>query len=160
VAAALVVGCSDRSNLIPPQSASSLKDSLAQVRAAADAGDCTRAQTALDQTIAQAGRLPSTVDRRLRQRINEGLRTLRDTVPRDCAANRTQPATTDTTPTTTETTPTDTTPTDTTPTTPTDTTPTTPTDTTPSTTEPAPPTTDTTPADTTANGGTPGVSQP
>jgi hypothetical protein len=159
VAAALVVGCgSDRSNLIPPQSASSLRDSLAQVKAAVDGGDCTGADNALNDARARADRLPNTVDRRLRQRINEGLRTLRTTVPRDCAAHQTQTTiTTDTTPTTTQTTPTDTTPT-TTETTPTDTTPTT-TEPTPTTTEPAPPTTDTTPTDTTTNGGT-AVPQP
>ncbi|WP_187369383.1 hypothetical protein [Baekduia soli] len=156
VAAALTVGCGDRSNLVPSSDAASLKNQLADIRQAVDAGDCAAAADALRQARATALGLPAGVDRRLRQRINQGIKALQDTVPTDCAAARTQTET-QTTPTTTETTPTvtATTPTDTTPTV----TQTTPTVTTPTVTQTTP--TVTTPSGTTpGNGGTPEAPQP
>jgi hypothetical protein len=151
VAAALVVGCAGQSNLVPANDAQTLKDQLAQVQQAVKAGNCAAAASALAQAKQTAQALPASVDRRLRQRINRGIKALEDTAPNDCRAAA--PATvtttqTDTTPTDTTPTQTDTTPTDTTPTTPTDTTPTdtTPATTTPSDTTPVPPTdTSTTP---------------
>lgn len=144
-AAALAVGCGNRSHLIPASDASSLKDQLAAIQQAVAAGDCTAARDALDHASTAAHGLPRSVDRRLRQRIHLGIAQLRQDVPVDC--QQAQTATVDTTTTTvptvtvpTETTTTETTATETTttevPTTPT-TTPTTPT-TVPTTPAPAP----------------------
>ena len=149
VAAALVVGCGDRSSLIPANRASSMKDTLTQVQSAIQSGDCAAAADGVRQLRAKAEALPKTVDARLRVRIRQGVTSLAADFGRDCAAAKLQTVQTqtDTTPTitttTTETTPTVTTPTVTTPTT----TATTPTTTTPTVTTP----TETT---TTDNGGT------
>jgi hypothetical protein len=142
VAAALLVACGqDRSNLIPASEAEALKDRLAQVKSALDAGDCTQISELVQQAKDEAARLPPSVDRRLRQRINEGIRSLETKAPEQCAAAQTQTETIPTVTTQTDTTPTVTvTPTETT-TTPADTT-TTPADTT---TTPAPTDTTTTP---------------
>jgi hypothetical protein len=134
IAAAVAVGCGGgNDHLIPTDDASRLKDRIAAVQDAIDAGDCARAEAAVNQAVVTARLLPPAVDRRLRARINQGMRALRDRVPTACRAAQTEtvtvPTVTETTPTTTATTPTTTTPTTTTPTT---TTPTTPTTTTPS----------------------------
>jgi hypothetical protein len=156
VAAALVIGCGDRSNLIPGDAASDLKDQLATVQQAVDSGDCSAALAAIDRASARYQQLPSSVDQRLKTRIGDGIRALRRTAPTDCrnAKTETETTETETTPTVTETVPTvtETTPAETTPpppTTPTETTPTetVPTETTPQTTE------------TSSNGGT-GVPSP
>ncbi|HMJ33570.1 MAG TPA: hypothetical protein VK501_06610 [Baekduia sp.] len=159
VAAAVAVGCGDRSNLIPPSDASSLKAQLAQIKADVDAGDCTGLGDKLQRVHDDATSLSSKVDRRLRSRINDGIQALQQTAPTDCetaAAAQTdtqptdtqppEPTTTETQPTTTETVPPETTTTAPPPTT----TETVPPDTTtqpPTTTSDTPP-----PAD---NGGTP-----
>jgi hypothetical protein len=154
VAAALAIGCGDRSNLIPADAASQIKAQLNAAQSAIDSGDCATAQRAVAAAKARAEALGPPVDKRLRSRINEGIRALEKAAPKDCAAARAQTQTT-----TTDTTPTDTTPTDTTPTvtippetTTTETTPpaTTPTETTPPATTPQ-----TTPS-TTPDGGTSG----
>jgi hypothetical protein len=156
VAAALVVGCGDRSNLIPCDAANDIKDQLATVQQAVDSGDCAAALAAIDRASARYQELPSSVDERLKKRIGDGIRALRRTAPTDCQNAKTQTETTqtETTPTVTETVPTvtETTPTETVPpaTTPTETTPT---ETVPS--ETTPQTTSTTP-----NGGTPGAPSP
>jgi hypothetical protein len=147
ITAAVAIGCggSDE-HLIPSDDASRLKDRIAAVSDAIDAGDCPRAEAAVNQAILSARLLPPTIDKRLRARINQGMRALRDRVPEACQAARTE---TTTTPTVTQTTPTETTPTTTTPTT------TTPTVTTPPTTTPTVTTpTVTTPADSGGSGGT------
>jgi len=139
VAAALVVGCGDRSNLVPPSDAQSIKDALSQARSAIDDGRCALANAAVARARSAALDLPAGVDRRLRSRINDGIQALQTTGPRDCeaaAAAQTQTqATTETQTTETQTTPTETQTTETTPTetqaTPTDTVPTTTTPTTP-----------------------------
>jgi hypothetical protein len=141
VAAAVAVGCGGSdANLIPSDDASRLKDRIAEVRDAIEAGDCARAEAAVERAIGSARLVDPDVDRRLRMRINQGLRALRDRVPTACRETQTETVTVPTTtePTTTETTPT-TTPTTTTPpeTTPTTTTPTTPTETTPPATTPS-----------------------
>jgi hypothetical protein len=155
VAAALVIGCGDRSNLIPGDAANDLKDQLATVQQAVDSGDCSAAQAAVDRASARYQQLPSSVDARLKKRIGDGIRALRRTVPTDCQNAQTQtettqtettPTVTETVPTVTETVPTETTPTETTPT------ETTPTETVPSDTTP--------PASTTPNGGTSGAPSP
>ncbi|HEV7750631.1 MAG TPA: hypothetical protein VGO71_03770 [Baekduia sp.] len=166
VAAAVGVGCGDRSKLVPPSQASNLKAQLAQIKSDVDAGQCTGLTDKLRRLHSDAASLGPPVDRSLRSRINDGVRALEQTAPDDCATAAA--GQTDTTPT--QTVPTDTTPAETVPTdtTPTDTTPADTTTQPPATTtEPTVPT-DTTPAPTTTtdpnappadNGGTPGDGQ-
>jgi hypothetical protein len=158
VAAALAVGCGDRSNLIPGDAASEIKAQLATAQSAIASGDCAAATRAVAAAKARAGALGPPVDKRLRSRINDGIRALEKAAPTDCKAAQTQTETTTTETTPTETTPTETVPTETTPTETvppvTTTTQTTPTDTVP------PATTPTTPATTTPNGGTSGEPAP
>jgi hypothetical protein len=138
VAAAVLVACGgSNKKLLPAVSADRLKNDLADIRQAVDRQDCTAAGNALNRFTTDLQRVPGTVDRRLRARLNEGANRLADRIPIDCneptTTTTTVPTTTTTAPTTTtNTTPTTTTNTTTTPTTPTDTTtsPTTPTDTT------------------------------
>jgi hypothetical protein len=161
VATALAIGCgADRSNLIPAGDAEALKAQLAQIRQDVADGNCEGLNAKIDQALSDAQGLPPNVDKRLRSRINQGVRALRDTAATDCGAAAAG-AQTDTQPT--ETVPTDTTTQETTTqetTTQETTTQATPTTTTPTTTEPVPTTTEppptaepTPPGD---NGGTPG----
>jgi hypothetical protein len=149
VATAVLVACGGGSSkkLLPQVSADRLKNDLGDLRQALDQHDCSAADNALVTFRQDLGRVPSTVDRRLRARLREGADRLAVRVPIDCK----QPATTtDTTTTTTPTTAT----TETTTTPPTETT-TTPTDTTP------PTDTTTTPTDTTTtDNGSGGVTAP
>jgi hypothetical protein len=153
-AAALAVGCGDRSNLIPSSRASELTQQLSDLQASIDAGECDGLSgrvTAFHDDAADLGRA---VDKRLRARINDGAASLQEHAVSDCQAaadavqRQTETQTSDTTPpdtqtdtTTTEaqttTVPTQTAPTEstppqtTTPTVPTTPTPTTPAETTP-----------------------------
>jgi hypothetical protein len=136
VAASVLVACGqDRSNLIPAGDAQALHSRLDAVKSALDSGDCTEISSLVADAKSEAAKLPASVDRRLRQRINEGIRTLESEAPRQCTTPQTQTETiptvttpapdtqtaTTTTPTETVTTP-DTTVTDTTPVPPADTT--------------------------------------
>jgi hypothetical protein len=166
VAAAVAVGCGDRSNLIPSSDAAALKAQLSQIKADVDAGNCTGLDGKLQQVHDDATNLPGKIDRGLRSRINDGVQALQQTAPDDCAlAAKTAQTETQPPPTQTETvptTPTETqTETQTTPTVPTDTDTTT--STVPTTSTPAP--SDATPAPTPDpgtptppdTGGTPGA---
>jgi hypothetical protein len=149
LAAALAVGCGDRSNLIPPSRASELTQQLAGLQASIDAGECDGLSGRVAAFRADAADLGGAIDKRLRARINDGAASLKAHAVSTCedkaAAARQQTETqpsettpqdtqTDTTATetqtqtvTTETTPsTVTPPATTTPTTPDPTTPTTP----------------------------------
>jgi hypothetical protein len=152
-ALAVAVGCADRSNLIPPSDASNIKAQLAQIKSDVDAGNCAGLTDKLKRVHDDATNLPGTVDRRLRSRINEGVKRLQETAPGDCdtaAAAQTATQTTETQPTETQTTETQTQTTTTTP--PPETTTTPPA----TTTEPVPPTDTTTqPPATTPDPGTP-----
>jgi hypothetical protein len=149
VATAVLVACGgSNKKLLPAVSADRLKNDLADTRQAIDQQDCSAASAGLAAFQRDLGRIPPSVDRGLRSRLQEGADKLATRVPIDCQ----QPTTSTTTvPTTTTTAPT--TSTSTTPTTPTTTT-TTPTTTTPTTTTP----TDTTTTDTGAGNG--GVTAP
>jgi hypothetical protein len=154
VGAAFLVACGDRNGLIPAGDAARIKSDLSAVSSAVDAGNCDAAGVAATRVRGDILKLPSSVDRSLVDRLNEGASALSDRAPVQCTQAQTQtqapPQTTETTTSTattqTDTTPTDTTTTDTTPT-DTTTTDTTPTDTT---------TTDTTPPPTTQTGTTQG----
>lgn len=132
-------GCGgDRSNLIPQQRAQALNDELDAIQQQIDAGQCDNIETKVETFHDDATSLTSPVDKRLRTRINQGVKSLQKNALATCqdaarrkadeqAQTETQTQTTDTTTTETDTTPTqtDTTPTTSTPTTsePTGTTP-------------------------------------
>jgi hypothetical protein len=137
VLCATLVACGDRSRLIPSGDAGRLQGDLDNLQSRVQSGDCDQISDALQQLNDDLAQLPTTVDIRLRNRIQEGAAALVNQAPEACReAQATETTTTETTDTTdtettdteteTETTPTDTAPTDTTPTdtTPTDTTPT------------------------------------
>jgi hypothetical protein len=153
-AAALALGCGDRSNLIPPSRAAELQQQLTDLQASIAAGECDGLSGRVQAFHNDAADLGGAVDKRLRARINDGAASLQEHASSDCqaaaaaAAQQTETTTTETTPqetetdtTTTETqtqpTTTETTPSTVTP--PQTTTPTTPTTETPATpAEPAP----------------------
>jgi len=72
LAAALAVGCGDRSNLIPAGRASDLTQQLSAIEAAMDAGQCDGLMAKVDTFHDAATNLSSSVDTRLRKRINQG----------------------------------------------------------------------------------------
>jgi hypothetical protein len=162
--AAAAIGCgADRSNLIPGDDASSLKNQLAEIKSQIDAGECDGLADKVKAFHDDATSLDPSVDKRLRTRLRQGANSLEEHALQDCQAAKAQTQT-QTTDTTTETTPAETVPTDTTTTTaPPETTTTPPAETT---TTPPADTTTTPPADTTTipppsedNGGTPGEDQ-
>jgi hypothetical protein len=147
-AAALALGCGDRSNLIPAGRSSELTQQLSDLQASIAAGECDGLSGRVTAFRNDAADLGGAVDRRLRERINDGAASLREHAVSDCQAaadaarrqTETQPTDTTTTDTQTDTTATETQPqtvtTQTTPSTatpPQTTTPTTPTTATPTT---------------------------
>jgi cell division septation protein DedD len=149
LACAALVACGGGSgaDLIPAGKASRIEAQLDRIRAAVDAGSCTRLPDDVATLQQQVNALPSSVDPELRSRLQEGVDNLAQISVEECLARANEQTTpTQTTPTTT--TPTTTTPPETTPTTP-------PPETTPPpvTTEPPPTTTPTTPAPTDGTGG-------
>jgi cell division septation protein DedD len=120
VAAALLVGCGgDRSNLVPEDAASDIQSRLAAAKTAIAAGECETAGTNVDDAYRRTLQLSRDgVDRRLRERLNDGFRQLRDVYAEACAAAQTTETTTTAPTETTETTatvPPETTTTETTP---------------------------------------------
>ena len=133
-ATAFLVSCgSDRSGLIPASDADTLTSALDQVASATRSGECVAAGQALSRAQGAVVRLPSSVDPRLKRRLQSGIDNLRKRVPEDCqktTSTQTEaPTTTQAPDTQTQTTQTETTQTETTQTETTDTT-TTPPDTT------------------------------
>jgi hypothetical protein len=150
-AAALAVGCGDRSNLIPSSRAAELTQQLSDLQASIDAGQCDGLSGRVTAFHDDAADLGGAVDKRLRSRINDGAASLQEHAVSDCQAaadaaqRQSETQRTDTTPpetqtdTTTTETQTQTVTTQTTPSTatpPQTTTPTTPTTATPTTTDP------------------------
>lgn len=150
-ATVFVAGCGDRKGMIPKADAQTILSQLDQLDQQMSSGDCDNIASTVSDLQEQVSQLPTSVDSRLRARIEEGLANLSTQAPRDCldqSLTTTETTTTQTTATTTTTVPT--TPTQTTPV------PTTPTQTvpppTPTQTTPAPTPTQTTPS---GGGGTP-----
>lgn len=157
--AALAACGGDRSGLLPSRDAGRLEADLDALQNAVSAGECGQVNIALQRLRNDLVQIPATVDRDLRERINDGVATLVRQAPEECQAQAAeeQPTdtTTDTTDTQTDTTTTETQPTTTETDTPTDTTTTgtTPTDTT--TTETVPPPAEDTGGTGAPQGGTP-----
>jgi cell division protein FtsN len=111
VLAALAAGCGDRSNLIPQTRADSLTKQLADIKASVDQGECDGLSDRVKAFHDDATSLSSSVDARLRKRLNQGVASLQDHASTDCqaaadaqTATQTQPQTTDTQTQTTDTT--------------------------------------------------------
>ena len=117
IAAAVAIGCGDRSNLLSGADAAGLKDDLAAVESALDSGECAQATQAAADFRQATEDLPTSVDPELRENLRNGADKLFAEVPKDCRKQDT--VTTETTTTTTKTETTPTTPTTTTPTVPT-----------------------------------------
>lgn len=117
-ATALLVACGGGDGRIPAGDASSLTSALNQISSDYRAGHCEAAQRAVAKAQNELLALPDTVDARLRERLQSGIRHLAERVPATCDQAQTQTQTqTDTSTqdtTTTATTTTDTTGTDTT----------------------------------------------
>jgi hypothetical protein len=117
-ATAVLVACGGGDGRIPAGDASSLTSALNQISSDYRAGHCQAAQRAVAKAQNELLALPDTVDARLRERLQSGIRHLAERVPATCDQAQTQTQTqTDTSTqdtTTTETTTTDTTGTDTT----------------------------------------------
>jgi hypothetical protein len=156
-AAALAIGCGDRSNLIPSSRSAELQQQLTDLQASIAAGECDGLSGRVQAFHDDAADLGGAVDKRLRARINDGAASLQEHASSDCqaaadaAAQQTETTTTETTPQETQT---DTTTTETqTQTTTTETTPSTVTP--PQTTTPTTPTTETPAEPTPSDGGEP-----
>jgi hypothetical protein len=70
---------------IPASRAGDLKDRLQAVRDAVADGKCDRADTELAKLRLDVERVPASVRRALRERLNDGVRALDREVPDDCA---------------------------------------------------------------------------
>jgi hypothetical protein len=89
VAAALAVGCGDRSNLIPASKANAMEQQLADIKARIDQGDCngiTADVREFRSTVTED--LSGKVDRELRQRLRQGADSLAAHAATDCAEVR------------------------------------------------------------------------
>lgn len=83
---------------IEPGRAEDLKDRLQAVRSAVEDGKCERAAAALVRLRADVDRVPPTVRKRLRERLDDGVRALNREAPDECAdaASKTKTTTTPT----------------------------------------------------------------
>jgi hypothetical protein len=121
-ATAFLVACGGNDGRIPADNASQLTNALNQVSSDFDAGRCQAAEAAVTKAQGELVDLPTSVDQKLRNRLEAGIRNLRNRVPATCKAAQTQTqqqtttqqTTTQQTTTQTDTTGTDTTGTDTT----------------------------------------------
>ena len=117
-ATALLVACGGDGR-IPSGDASSIKSALNRIETDYRAGRCQTAEQDVEKVQNALLNLPNSVNDDLRNRLQSGIRNLRERVPATCGqaqtqTQETQPETTTTDTTTTETTTTDTTGTDTT----------------------------------------------
>jgi hypothetical protein len=121
-AAASLVACGDRNGLIPADRADAIRSDLDKASSNFDAEECKAAAQNVQDASDRVAELPSSVDRKLRHNLAEGVVTVGRDILKTCGKTQS----TQTTPTETQTTETQTTPTETTPTetTPTETTPT------------------------------------
>jgi hypothetical protein len=107
--AAFAVGCGDRSHLIPASRADDLVQQLSSLRERIDSGRCDGLDARVKTFHDDATNLSSSVDSRLRRRINDGVAALQKAADRDCQAAADAKTRTETQPTDTTTTETDTT---------------------------------------------------
>lgn len=77
-------GDEDRSGLLPSSDAQTILDELDAVRARVDDGSCNALGTDLSQLRGALANLPATVDRKLRDRLQEGVDNLSEIAPDEC----------------------------------------------------------------------------
>jgi len=84
--AVLVAACGseDRSGLLPAGDARALLEQLDSVRARVDDGECSALTGDLAELRGAVLNLPSTVDEKLRARLDEGVRNLAEIAPPEC----------------------------------------------------------------------------
>jgi hypothetical protein len=83
--AAVVAGCgSENRELIPPDRASALTQTVDRIGQACDAGDASEARAAIEAANAQVNELPRQVDRALRRNLHQWLDHIRSRLARDC----------------------------------------------------------------------------
>jgi hypothetical protein len=87
---ALLVACGGSDGRIPSGDASSLTNALSQISSDYRAGHCQAAQRDVAKAQNAVLGLPDTVDARLRQRLQSGIRHLADRVPATCSQAQTQ----------------------------------------------------------------------
>ncbi|MGI8559517.1 MAG: hypothetical protein ACR2ND_14645 [Solirubrobacteraceae bacterium] len=149
VCTSLLIACGSNSKLISSGNAGPLQNDFDSVASAVSSGDCSGATAAVQKARSDLAALPAATDAGLKSRLRQGVNSLAQRAPLECAQATTQStASTQSTATTTPTTSTQTTSTQTT------TTATTPTTTTDTQTTPPPTDTTTTPP-IPDNGGTP-----
>jgi hypothetical protein len=89
-ATAFLVACGGGDGRIPASDASSLTSALNQISSDYRAGHCVAAQRAVARAQNALLALPDSVDARLRQRLQSGIRNLAAKVPATCSQTQTQ----------------------------------------------------------------------
>jgi len=89
-AAAYLVACGGNDNLIPASDASRVQNALDEVQADYRAGRCQDAEAAVAKAKGALLNLPSSVDARLRDRLEAGVANLGKRVPASCGQSQTQ----------------------------------------------------------------------
>jgi hypothetical protein len=91
LAAALFLTACGGSNpkLIPSDRAQALKDQVDRVAQHVSDQDCTGAQTSLRQARNRVSELPRTVDRKLKDNLNQWLDQIGSRIPQDCKPSKT-----------------------------------------------------------------------
>ncbi len=90
VATAFLVACGGSDGRIPAGDASRLTSALNRISVAFDAGHCQAAEAAVTRAQSDLVDLPTSVDAKLRERLQAGIRNLRDRIPATCKASQTQ----------------------------------------------------------------------
>jgi hypothetical protein len=89
-ATAFLVACGGSDGRIPADDASQLTNALNQISSDFDAGRCQAAEAAVAKAQGELVDLPTSVDQKLRDRLESGIRNLRDRIPATCSASQTQ----------------------------------------------------------------------
>src|SRR5436190_22291481 len=86
--AAFLVSCGDTSKLIPGDDAAAINSNVDAAQNASDTGRCSRAAAAVDRAEAHVQQLPSSVDKKLRANLEQGLARLRSAAASECTQNK------------------------------------------------------------------------
>ena len=99
--AAYAVACGDSdddSKLLPASRAENIREELDKIGERTEKGECDALDPAFVRLRREIESLPSTVDRRLRQRLADGLENLDRVAPEDCEGNEPETTPTETVP--------------------------------------------------------------
>ena len=89
-AAAYLVACGNNDNLIPSSDASRVQNALNEIQDDFRAGRCQAAEAAVAKAKGALLNLPSSVDAKLRDRLEAGVNNLSEQVPATCGQAQTQ----------------------------------------------------------------------